>query len=153
MKVFEIKKWSQTFLNMPIRGEIPKDPSLQQFWKPKTAKSYETNLNRYFCTDFIDVGVKKISLKKKLKNCCKFRKFAKWPQTSLSVPIRWEIQQNSSLPNLQIFEICKTVPKIAKRINLSRNMKKNPHLTNLQILEIRKIVPKITECADSWRNT
>ena len=30
-KVLKIKKWSQTFLNMPIRGEVPKNPSLQQF--------------------------------------------------------------------------------------------------------------------------
>ena len=58
--VFEIKKWSQTLLNMPISGEIPKNPSLQQLWTPKTAKSYETNVNRYFCTDFIEVKVKKI---------------------------------------------------------------------------------------------
>ena len=54
-KVFEIKKRFQMFLNMPIRGEIPKNPILQQFRTPKTAKSYETNLNRYFCTDFIEV--------------------------------------------------------------------------------------------------
>ena len=30
----------------------------------------------------------RISLKKKLRNCCEFQKFAKWPQTSLNVPIR-----------------------------------------------------------------
>ena len=93
---------------------------------------------------------KKISLKKKLGNCCKFRKFAKWPQTSPNVPIRWEIQKNSSLPNLQIFEICKIVPKIAKCINLARNMRK---IRAWQILEIRKIVPTVTKCVYSWRYT
>ena len=67
ISVFEIKKWSQTFLNMPVLGEIPKNPSLQQFWTPKTAKSYETNLNRYFCTDFIEVKVKKFLWKKTWK--------------------------------------------------------------------------------------
>ena len=53
-----------------------------------------------------------------------------------------------SLLNFQIFEICKIVPKVAKCINLSRNIK-NPSLTNLQVLEIRKIVPKVAKCADS----
>ena len=52
---------------MPIRGEIPKNLNLEQFWTPKTAKSYETNLNRYFCTDFIEVKVKKFSEKKTWK--------------------------------------------------------------------------------------
>ena len=52
---------------------------------------------------------------------------------------------------IQVCQICKIVPKIAKCINLSRNTKKNPSLTNLHILEIRKIFPKVTKWADSWR--
>ena len=59
-----------------------------------------------------------------LGNCCKFRKFLKWPQTSPNVPIRWEIQKTSSSPNFQILEICYIFAKIAKCINLSRNTKK-----------------------------
>ena len=47
-----------------------------------------------------------------------------WPQTSLNMPTRCGIRKNSSLPNLQIFEICKIVPKIAKCIDLARNIKK-----------------------------
>ena len=65
--VFEIKTWSQTLLNMPVRGEILKNPSLQQFWISKTARSFEINLKRYFCTDFIEVKVKKILWKKNLE--------------------------------------------------------------------------------------
>ena len=57
---------------MPIRGEILKNRSLQQFWTPKTAKSYETNLNRYFCIDFIEVIVKKILWKKNLEMVADF---------------------------------------------------------------------------------
>ena len=34
-KVFDIKKWSQTFLNMPIRDIIQKNPSLQQYERLK----------------------------------------------------------------------------------------------------------------------
>ena len=34
-------------------------------------------------------------------------------------------EKNPRLPNFQIFEICKIFPKIAKCINLSRNMKKS----------------------------
>ena len=45
---------------MPIRGEILKNPSLEQFRTPNTAKSYEANLNRYFFTNFIEIKVKKI---------------------------------------------------------------------------------------------
>ena len=65
--VLEIKKWPQTLLNMPICGEIPKNQSLQQFWTPETAKSYETNLNCYFCTNFIEVKVKNFFEKKTRK--------------------------------------------------------------------------------------
>ena len=79
--------------NMPIRGEILKNPSLEQFRTPNTAKSYEANLNRYFFTNFIEIKVKKILWKKNL-----------------------EIVAN--------FGICKIVPKIAKCIDLSKNMKK-----------------------------
>ena len=48
---------------MPIRGEIQKNLSFQQFWTPKTAKLYEINLKHYFCTDIIGQS-KKNSLKK-----------------------------------------------------------------------------------------
>ena len=63
------------------------------------------------------------------------------------MPIRREKQEKSCLLNLQIFEICKIVPKVSKCINLSRNIE-DPSLTNLQVLEIRKIVPKVAKCAD-----
>ena len=72
---------------MRIRREKSKNLSLQQFWTPKTPKSYKTNQKRYFRTDFIKVK-KKNYFAKKRGNCCKFRKLAKWPQTSLNVPIR-----------------------------------------------------------------
>ena len=38
-KFFKLKKWTQTSQNKPIRGGIPKNPRLQQFLMPKTAKS------------------------------------------------------------------------------------------------------------------
>ena len=87
---------------------------------------------------------------KKFWNCGEFRKFAKWPQTPPNVLIRWEILKTSSLPNLQIFEICKIILKIAK---FFEKYEKNGRLTNFKILEICKILPKVTKCADSWRNT
>ena len=124
------------------------------------------------------VKIKKLS-EKKLVNCCKFRKFTNWPQTSLNVPTRCGIRKNSSLPNLQIFEICKIVPKIAKCINVARNKKKlqvckfqkfakqsqklpnalirgeiqkNLSLRNWKMFLICKIISQFAKCADSWRN-
>ena len=126
---------------------------------------------------------KKNYLKKKLGNCCKFRKFAKWHQTSpIMCQFVKEYKKKSSLPNLQIFEIRKIVPKIAKCMNLSRNtkkirawqiikfykfakysrklpnapirgeMQKNPSLRNFTIFEICKIISQFAKCADLWRN-
>ena len=63
---------------MRIRGEKSKNLSLQQFWTPRSPKSYESNLKRYFRTDFIEVKEKNYVAKKR-GNCCKFRKFIKWP--------------------------------------------------------------------------
>ena len=64
--------YSSYVRNMPIRSELPKNPSLEQFWTSKTAKAYKTNLNRYCWTDFIGFKVKKFSEKKKLEIVANF---------------------------------------------------------------------------------
>ena len=119
---------------------------------PKTAKSYKTNLKRYFCTDFIEIKVKKIS-EKKLWNYCKFRKFAKSFQTSPNVPIRWEIREKFKFAKFSNFLNLQNSPKDCQMYQFVEKYEKNPRLTNLQILEIRKIVSKVIKCANSWRNT
>ena len=107
---------------MPIRGEIPKNPSFQQFWTPQTAKSYETNLNRYFCTDFIEAKVKKFSEKKTWKllpssEICKVASNVTQCANSL------ENTKKIKFSKFANFRILQNSQKIAKCINLSRNMK------------------------------
>ena len=131
ISVSEIKKCSKKFLNMPIRGEI-----LKKFKNANTAKLYETNLNRYFCTDFIEIKVKKFLWKKKLGNCCKFRKFAKWPQTSLNLPIRWKIKK-FKFAKFANFRNLQHSPKNYQMYQSLDKYEKNLRLTNFQILEIR----------------
>ena len=132
---------------MKIRGKIPKNPSLQQFWTPKTVKSYETNLNRYFCTEFIDVKVKNMSLKKNLEIVANFGNL----QSGLR--LRLVCQFVEKYKKSQVCQICKTVPKNCQMYQFVEEYLQNSRLTNWQIFEIRKIVRKVTKCADSWRNT
>ena len=57
-------------------------------------------------------------------------------------------KKNPSLLNLQIFEICKIVPKVVKCADSWRNTEKSEFVK----FEICKIISKFTKCADSWRN-
>ena len=98
----------------------------------------------------IEVKVKKLLWKKTWK-LWQISKFVKWPQTSLNVPIRWEIQKNASLPNLQILEIRKIVPTLPNA-PIREEIQKNPSLRNLIIFEICKIISQFARYADSWRN-
>ena len=91
----------KTFLNMPIRGEIPKNSSLRQFWTPKTAKSYEINQNRYFCTDFIELKVKKFLWKKNLEIVAKFGNLP----SGLKRRLMWQFVEKYK--KIQVCQICK----------------------------------------------
>ena len=90
--------------NMPIRGEIPKNSSLQQFWAPKTAKSYETNLNRYFCIDFIEVKVKKFLWKKNLEIVANFGNLQSGLKRRLMCQL---VEKYKKIQGCQIFKFSK----------------------------------------------
>ena len=68
-KICEIKK---IVSNVAKYANSWRNTKKSRFATPKTAKSYETNLKRYFCTDFIEVKVKKILWKKSFKIVANF---------------------------------------------------------------------------------
>ena len=77
---------------------------------------------------------KKKSLKK-LGNCCKFQKFAKWNQTSPNVTIRWETQKKIKFAKFANF---RNLQSSIKRRQMWQFVKKYKKIQVCQICKFSK---------------
>ena len=102
---------------------------------PKIAKSYETDLRRYFCTDFNEVKVKNLLWKKNLEIIANFGNL------------------QSGLRRRQICQFMEKYLKIGIFFNLREKKFPREKLKNFLNFRNIKMVSNVAEYANSWRNT